>query len=381
MFATDDWNGGPQKSITLRVPYPEFLPYLPSTKECMERKKRCVIIEMHVSKAGRLSDISISDNNFEDHQNKKLANKEYNYDVYTIGVPSALTKYYRNKNEKIYFHCIHVGNRGAASCRIIGKYPVDVPKSLDECFELFDDSRGVSSDNQEHVGEWQIRRVVDDRSYFQRYLTFDLDVHAHVTFAGNLEGSPSRDFCIWFEPLVLSHAKIADFERIGGTEFAAGPELHDVLDKWQGAVFVHDIELMNQPKGIARCGGVVKRLYTLDVCSTIRPERTNLPPALFTEVFPFIKYGEFGSFDRGTGVGNSQVVNGIVESTPEVVDDPANCNGPVLRDWIDGINPHDILAGVSIAFDPEGIRLLLKPPINFRLQGFELNVGASKSNH
>lgn len=108
LFQAENWKGGPQELVSIRVVYPGFKPFRPDTKDCMLRlnKARCRVYDVVI-----LNKFPASEEGFDNLQ--KLFRKPYpkqgpyGYEVFEIGPEEARTEYYRQTSDRgqMIFDC------------------------------------------------------------------------------------------------------------------------------------------------------------------------------------------------------------------------------------------------------------------------------------
>ncbi|MBR8140853.1 hypothetical protein KDW55_00535 [Burkholderia sp. AU19243] len=108
LYNMDDWNGGAQKNVSIRVVYPGFKPFGPGTKDCMLKLNggHCRIYDVYVTENLAVSEIGF--NNF-----KRLfrepypKNGPYGFQLFEIGPDNSRIEFYRKNigGMSIVFDC------------------------------------------------------------------------------------------------------------------------------------------------------------------------------------------------------------------------------------------------------------------------------------
>jgi hypothetical protein len=92
----DNWAGGPQKNVSLRLVIPDLEPFSPETEACMLRtaKPPCRVYDVEM-----VDDFTVSENGFENFEKSFVKPNPkkgmYGFDVYEIGPKDAREEFYK----------------------------------------------------------------------------------------------------------------------------------------------------------------------------------------------------------------------------------------------------------------------------------------------
>lgn len=109
IYSMDDWSGGPQKNVSLRMVVPGLKPFSPETKDCMLRTARppCRVYDVEM-----VPDFTTSEVGFENSKRHFIESNPkrgmYGFEVYQSGPESARIEYYRKMvdSRAINFKCL-----------------------------------------------------------------------------------------------------------------------------------------------------------------------------------------------------------------------------------------------------------------------------------
>jgi hypothetical protein len=96
IYSMDNWAGGPQKNVSLRMVIPSLKPFSPETKACMLKtaKPRCRVYDVEM-----VNSFTVPESGFENLRDmfiKPYPKKGmYGFDLYEIGPESARKEFYR----------------------------------------------------------------------------------------------------------------------------------------------------------------------------------------------------------------------------------------------------------------------------------------------
>jgi hypothetical protein len=119
LFEMDDWRGGPQKQVSLRVFYPGFKPLGPDTKDC--NYARCRIYEVVMVDRFTTTEESVSDREINPQKEKT---GPYGFKLYERGPEEARIEYYRKmvNGQPIMFFCpLNKTHENDAICRHVAR--------------------------------------------------------------------------------------------------------------------------------------------------------------------------------------------------------------------------------------------------------------------
>lgn len=158
IYSMDDWSGGPQKNVSLRMVVPGLKPFSPETKDCMLRTARppCRVYDVEMVPDFTLSESGFD--NFRDMFIKPYPKKGmYGFDVYEIGPENAREELYKKivDGEVIIFKCFvdEVNQKPYRGCRHVSK-----TTSGAYFYYHFSGNRGLADAVQVDVG---IKKLID----------------------------------------------------------------------------------------------------------------------------------------------------------------------------------------------------------------------------
>jgi hypothetical protein len=108
LFKADNWKGGPQERVSMRVVHPGFRPFGPDTRACILKlsKARCRIYEVAV-----LDKFPSSEEGFDNvrtsFRKQRPTRGPYGFEVFEVGPDAARSEYYRKivDGKPIVFRC------------------------------------------------------------------------------------------------------------------------------------------------------------------------------------------------------------------------------------------------------------------------------------
>jgi hypothetical protein len=126
IYSMDNWAGGPQKNVSLRMVVPSLKPFSPETEACMLRKARprCKVYDVEM-----VPDFTTSEVGFENSKDIfiKPYSKEARYgcDLYEIGPESAREELYRKDVDggAVVFSCMigKIERKAYRNCEYVSK--------------------------------------------------------------------------------------------------------------------------------------------------------------------------------------------------------------------------------------------------------------------
>ena len=114
IYKMDDWSGGVQRLVSLRVQYPGFAAYSGETAACFTKHAPCQLIEIHIL----LPDSGLTEYTFLGNrrffQSEMPEKTESGYDWYKSGPETARLDFYRKQlpDRLLVFMCQPFQNRG-----------------------------------------------------------------------------------------------------------------------------------------------------------------------------------------------------------------------------------------------------------------------------
>jgi len=109
IYSMDNWAGGPQKNVSLRLVVPDLKPFSSETEACMRRtaKSSCRVYDVEMVNNFTLSEVGFENSKdlFLSHHPKKGV---YGFDLYEIGPENARDERYRKvvDGREIVFDCL-----------------------------------------------------------------------------------------------------------------------------------------------------------------------------------------------------------------------------------------------------------------------------------
>lgn len=109
IYSMDNWAGGPQKNVSLRMVVPDLKPFSPETETCMLRTARppCRVYDIEL-----VNDFTLSEVGFENSRglfrNKRPKKGVYGFELYEIGPENAREELYRKDigGRVVVFSCL-----------------------------------------------------------------------------------------------------------------------------------------------------------------------------------------------------------------------------------------------------------------------------------
>ena len=114
LFEMDNWTGGAQQLVSLRVKYPGLVPLTEETKPCFLKQVHCQLLEFHIEKPNdRSTEAFFLDRRFLFHSQTPEAGP-FGYEIYKVGPDNARMEYLRKvlPDRTILFTCQPFDNRG-----------------------------------------------------------------------------------------------------------------------------------------------------------------------------------------------------------------------------------------------------------------------------
>lgn len=109
IYSMDNWAGGPQKNVSLRMLVPDLKPFSPETEACMlgKVKPRCRIYDIEM-----VNDFTTSEIGFENSKHMFIDQRPkqgmYGFDLYEIGPENARSERYKKMidGRAVVFKCL-----------------------------------------------------------------------------------------------------------------------------------------------------------------------------------------------------------------------------------------------------------------------------------
>lgn len=126
IYSMDNWAGGPQENVSLRLVVPSLTPFTPETESCMRRTASppCRVYDIELVNNFTLSEIGF-ENSKNLFINKNPKSGRYGFDLYEIGPESARDERYKKMvdGRPIVFSCLvsELGGRTYRICDHVSK--------------------------------------------------------------------------------------------------------------------------------------------------------------------------------------------------------------------------------------------------------------------
>ena len=191
-------------------------------------------------------------------------------------------------------------------------------------------------------------------------------------------GGISRNLCAVFVRADIDGNGAGKMRRVGEIGDGTDSHLRDV----RHSMLIHIGKLVELPQGVRReLISSIVRLHPLNDCLRFWIEAPDFPPMLSGVHDSIPKDQELKSSGEAFGqrvnadVGESEIVDEVVEGGAEVVETVADNEAKLCRDWLGEFDVHELLTAFTIDMTDVSVRFSLSPLTNFRVKAVQVMGG------
>ena len=215
-----------------------------------------------------------------------------------------------------------------------------------------------------------------------------LHFHMHIALGDALGVGKPRDYCVVFRNAAQVKALADDVAtlRKGDATYRVARNRRNDMKR---AVLI-DVPEVLKPQKRPVLPLIPKRLYPADRCPHLGMDAAQLisarirrEPAVGTTtvLVPLLlatAHGEGSPIQGMTGMGDGQLIDGVIESGAQVIDDIPNPGAEMSRDFLAHDEAEIVSGSVRLEFGNDYCGITLLEPLNSRLESYKVMVSASQ---